>query len=152
MPDENVDELLGKEVVSVQVKLAERQRKIRALPDVIAGHMEDDKDLIIILEEIDLHQTMDKRLKGNSLTVGNNDSEMLGHHATSRTTHRRQRLRRRRLAMSRHLLLARQCQTCQPKATESTTRPPRTTTYHSICSRKNCDHCSLVLSDCFNQT
>ena len=77
---------------------------------------------------------------------------LLGHHATSRTTHRRQRLRRRRLAMSRHLLLARQCQTCQPKATESTTRPPRTTTYHSICSRKNRDHCSLVLSDCFNQT
>ena len=26
------------------------------------------------------------------------------------------------------------------------------TTYHTICSRKNCDHCSLVLSDCFNQT
>ena len=77
---------------------------------------------------------------------------LLGHHATSRTTHRRQRLRRCRLAMSRHLLLARQCQTGQPKATESTTRPPRSSTYHSICSRKNCDHCSLVLSDCFNQT
>ena len=30
--------------------------KIRALPDVIAGHMEDDKDLIIISEEIDPHQ------------------------------------------------------------------------------------------------
>ena len=51
--------------------------------------------------------------------------------------------------MSRHLLLARQC---QPKATESTTRPPRISTYHTICSRKNRDHCSLVLSDCFNQT
>ena len=30
--------------------------KIKALPDVIAGHMEDDKDLIIISEEIDPHQ------------------------------------------------------------------------------------------------
>ena len=30
--------------------------KIRALPDVIAGHTEDDNDLIIISEEIDTHQ------------------------------------------------------------------------------------------------
>ena len=30
--------------------------KIKALRDVIAGHMEDDKDLIIISEEIDPHQ------------------------------------------------------------------------------------------------
>ena len=30
--------------------------KIKALPDVIAGHMEDDKDLIIISEEIDPHR------------------------------------------------------------------------------------------------
>ena len=30
--------------------------KIKALRDVIAGHMEDDKDLIISSEEIDPHQ------------------------------------------------------------------------------------------------
>ena len=55
MPDENVDELQGKEV-SVPMKPAKQQQKIRVLPDVIAGHMEDDKDLIIIMEEINPHQ------------------------------------------------------------------------------------------------
>ena len=55
MPDENVDELRGKEL-SVPVKAAKQQQKIKAFPDVIAGHMEDDKDLIIILEEINPHQ------------------------------------------------------------------------------------------------
>ena len=31
-------------------------KNLTALPDVIAGHTEDDKDLIIILEEINPHQ------------------------------------------------------------------------------------------------
>ena len=35
------------------MKPAKTQQKIKALPDIIAGHMEDDKDLIIISEEID---------------------------------------------------------------------------------------------------
>ena len=55
MPDENDNEIPGKEV-SVPVKPAKQQQKIKALPDVIAGHTEEDKDLIIILEEIDPHQ------------------------------------------------------------------------------------------------
>ena len=55
MPDENDDEIPGKEV-SVLAKPAKQQQKIKALPDVIAGHMEEDKDLIIISEEIDPHQ------------------------------------------------------------------------------------------------
>ena len=55
MPDENVDELQGKEL-SVHVKPVKQQQKIKALPYVIAGHTEDDKDLIIILEEINPHQ------------------------------------------------------------------------------------------------
>ena len=50
--DENDNEIPGKEV-SVLIKPAKQQWKIKALPDVIAGHMEEDKDLIIILEEID---------------------------------------------------------------------------------------------------
>ena len=49
------DRIPGKEV-SVSIKPAKRQWKIKALPHVIAGHMEEDKDLIIILEEIDPHQ------------------------------------------------------------------------------------------------
>ena len=52
--DENDDRIPGK--VSVSKKPAKRQWKIKALPDVIAGHMEEDKDLIVILEEIDPHQ------------------------------------------------------------------------------------------------
>ena len=55
IPDDNDDEITGKEV-SVLVKPAKRQQKIKALPDVIAGHMEEDKDIIIILEEINPHQ------------------------------------------------------------------------------------------------
>ena len=55
MPDENDNEIPGKEV-SVPAKPAKQQWKIKALPDVIAGHMEEDKDLIIISEEIDPHQ------------------------------------------------------------------------------------------------
>ena len=42
--------------MSVLAKPAKQQWKIKALPDVIAGHTEEDKDLIIILEEIDPHQ------------------------------------------------------------------------------------------------
>ena len=53
--DENDDGIPGKEV-SVSIKPAKRQRKIKALPEVIAGHMEEDKDLIIISKEIDPHQ------------------------------------------------------------------------------------------------
>ena len=53
--DENDDEIPGKEV-SVLIKPAKRQWKIKALPDVIASHTEEDKDLIIISEEIDPHQ------------------------------------------------------------------------------------------------
>ena len=53
--DENEDEIPGKEV-SVLIKPAKRQWKIKALPDVIASHMEEDKDLSIISEEIDPHQ------------------------------------------------------------------------------------------------
>ena len=55
IPDENDDELPGKEV-SVLAKPAKQQWKIKALPDVIAGHTEEDKDLIIISEEINPHQ------------------------------------------------------------------------------------------------
>ena len=43
--------------------------------------------------------------------------------------------------MSRHLLLA-----------LSNTCPPGTSTGHNIRSRETSDYCSLVLSDCFNQT
>ena len=53
--DENDDKIPGKEV-SVLIKPAKRQWKNNALPDVIAGHTEEDEDLIIILEEIDPHQ------------------------------------------------------------------------------------------------
>ena len=53
--DENDDGIPGKEV-SISIKPAKRQREINALPDVIASHTEEDKDLIIILEEIDPHQ------------------------------------------------------------------------------------------------
>ena len=55
MPDENDNEIPGKEV-SVLVKPAKQQQKIIALPDVSAGHTEEDKDFIIISEEIDPHQ------------------------------------------------------------------------------------------------
>ena len=55
MYDENDNEIPGKEV-SVLMKPAKQQWKIKALPDVIAGHVEEDKDLIIILEEINPHQ------------------------------------------------------------------------------------------------
>ena len=44
--DKNEDEIPGKEV-SVLIKPVKRQQKIKALPDVIASHMEEDKDLII---------------------------------------------------------------------------------------------------------
>ena len=61
MPGENVDELQGKEV-SVPVKPAKQQCRIKALPDVIASHME--------------HlETMDGRLKGNTLMVPNDNSD-----------------------------------------------------------------------------
>ena len=53
--DENDDRIAGKEVC-VSIKPVKRQQKIKALPDVIAGHMEEDKDLIIISEEINPHQ------------------------------------------------------------------------------------------------
>ena len=53
--DENDDEIPGKEV-SVPIKPAKQQWKIKALPDVIASHTEEDKDLIIISEEINPHQ------------------------------------------------------------------------------------------------
>ena len=53
--DENDDRKPGKEV-SVSIKPLKSQRKIKALPDVIASHMGEDKDLIIILEDIDPHQ------------------------------------------------------------------------------------------------
>ena len=53
--DENEDKIPGKEV-SVPIKPAKQQWKIKALPDVIASHMEEDKDLIIISEEINPHQ------------------------------------------------------------------------------------------------
>ena len=52
--DESDDGIPGKEV-SVSIKPAKRQWKIKAIPDVIAGHMEEDKDLIIISEEIYPH-------------------------------------------------------------------------------------------------
>ena len=55
MYDENDDEVPGKEV-SVPMKPAKQQQKIKALPDVIAGRTEEDKDLIIILEETNPHQ------------------------------------------------------------------------------------------------
>ena len=55
MPDDNDDEITAKEV-SVPAKPAKQQWKIKALPDVIAGHTEEDKDLIIIWEEINQHQ------------------------------------------------------------------------------------------------
>ena len=51
--DENDDGIPGKEV---SIKPAKRQWKIKALPKVIASHLEEDKDLIIISEEIDPHQ------------------------------------------------------------------------------------------------
>ena len=53
--DENEDKIPGKEV-SVLIKPAKGQQKIKALPDVIPSHMEEDKDLIIISEEINPHQ------------------------------------------------------------------------------------------------
>ena len=53
--DENDDRIPGKEV-SVSIKPVKQQQKIKALPDVIAGHTEEDKDLIIISEEINPHQ------------------------------------------------------------------------------------------------
>ena len=53
--DENDNEIPGKEV-SVPIKPAKKQWKIKALPDVISSHMEEDKDLIIILGAIDPHQ------------------------------------------------------------------------------------------------
>ena len=53
--DENNDGIPGKEV-SVSIKPVKRQRKIKALPEVIGGHTEEDKDLIIISEEINPHQ------------------------------------------------------------------------------------------------
>ena len=66
MPGENVDELQGKEV-SVPVKPAKQQQRIKALPDVIASHIKHlDIDSIF-------QPTMDDRLKGNSLTVLNKD-------------------------------------------------------------------------------
>ena len=46
MPDENDDEIPGKEV-SVLAKPAKRQWKIKDLPDVIAGHTEEDKNFEI---------------------------------------------------------------------------------------------------------
>ena len=53
--DANEDKIPGKEV-SVLIKHAKRQWKIKALPDVIAGHTGEDKDLIIVSEEINPHQ------------------------------------------------------------------------------------------------
>ena len=53
--DENDDGIPGKEVLA-SIKPAKRQWKIKALPDVIASPMEEDKDLIIISEKIDPHQ------------------------------------------------------------------------------------------------
>ena len=53
--DENDNKIPGKEV-SVLIKPAKQQWKVKALPDVIASHMEEDKDLIIISEEINPHQ------------------------------------------------------------------------------------------------
>ena len=53
------------------------------------------------------------------------DKSVLGHHATSRTTHR--------------------------VVTQSNMCPPCTSTGHNIGGRENCDDCSLVSLDCFNQ-